>query len=367
MSVRRYLRPKTRITDSRLARAVLIESDRLTVTAALSGIVFLVLLGVGIVWPFEMQDLLTETRAVQTLFNTLLSGTILLVSIVVSINSIVISQELGPLRSQYDRIDDTLAFQLEVEEFAAAGISPAEPTEFLEFIIGSLRADASAVADSAAADPEVRAALDAFSVDVLDRLDLVSETLDRSNARIPRALLAGLEYQYARHIHGARHIEDAFGDELPADERERLDHLIETLKFFAAGREYFKTLYFKQELANLSSWLLYVSLPSIVFTSYVLLAIDANLFPTTTILGVSRLLLYVSVAYTVALVPYVLLTAYVLRTAAVSKRSVAAGAFALRKDPGAAGADLPVDAGRTDGDDRRRSRERGSRDSDESR
>ena len=116
------------VTDSRFVRAVLLEADRLVVTFALSGAVFLFLLVAGVLWPFEMQDLLTETRAVQTLFNTLLSGTILLVSIVVSINSIVISQELGPLRSQYDRIDDTLAFQSEVEEFAAAGISPRNPS-----------------------------------------------------------------------------------------------------------------------------------------------------------------------------------------------------------------------------------------------
>ncbi|ESP89578.1 hypothetical protein K933_03440 [Candidatus Halobonum tyrrellensis G22] len=325
-------------------RAVLLEADRLTVTAALSAAIFSFLLVAGVLWPFEMQDLLTETRAVQTLFNTLLSGTILLVSIVVSINSIVISQELGPLRSQYDRIDDTLAFQSEVEEFAAAGVSPAEPVEFLEFIIRSLREDATALRESAADDPaDLREALETYADDVLDRLDVVSTTLDRSNARIPRALLAGLEYQYARHIHGARHVRAAFDDRLSGAERDRLDDVVETLKFFAAGREYFKTLYFKQELASLSSWLLYVSLPSIVFTSYVLLAIDAGLLPTTTVFGVSRHLLYVSIAYTVALAPFVLLTSFVLRIAAVSKRSVAAGAFALRDDP-LGGDRLPVSA-----------------------
>lgn len=70
----------TSVADSRVARAVLLEADRLVVTAALSAAVFLFLLVAGVVWPFEMRDLLTETRAVQTLFNTLLSGTILLVS-----------------------------------------------------------------------------------------------------------------------------------------------------------------------------------------------------------------------------------------------------------------------------------------------
>lgn len=90
-----------------------------------------------------------------------------------------------------------------------------------------------------------------------------------------------------------------------------------------------------------------------MFTSYVLLAIDANLLPTLTVLGVSRHLLYVSLAYTVALAPFVLLTSYVLRIAAVSKRSVAAGAFALRDDPHAAGGEGTGATGGPDGEEDR--------------
>jgi hypothetical protein len=76
---------------------------------------------------------------------------------------------------------------------------------------------------------------------------------------------------------------------------------------------------------------LYVSLPVIVFSSYILLALDTELLPEGSVLGVSPLLLFVSLSYAVAIAPYIVLTVYVLRLVTVTLRTLASGPFILRE------------------------------------
>ncbi len=94
-------------------------------------------------------------------------------------------------------------------------------------------------------------------------------------------------------------------------------------------REYFKTLYYKLELSDLSTTLLTVSLPAIIFITYVLLALDSGLFPDVTVFGYTPLTVFISFAYTIALAPYAVLTSYVLRAANVTNRTPEEGPFVL--------------------------------------
>ena len=115
---------------TRLVRWVLLSGDRRVLTLVIEVIILLGLLTVGTVWQFEMERLVTETRAVQTLFNTLLGGIILFVSVVLSINTAALAQEFAPLQVKLARIEDSIDFQIELEELVEDGISPAglQPT-----------------------------------------------------------------------------------------------------------------------------------------------------------------------------------------------------------------------------------------------
>lgn len=314
-------------------RWVLIDADRLWLTLALDLVIFASLVGVGTVWPFEMTRLVTETRSVQTLFNTLLSGIILLVSIVVSINSVVLTQEVTSLGTQQQRIENSIEFRRSLEDVASMGVSPVYPDEFLEFILASLRTTAESVRHVVGdnPDPEIRSQVETYFDEVVAQIDWLSDRLERVAERPKDVLFVGLEYDYSWQIYAARRFQHEHGDSLSDAGMEGFDDLVRLFQFFATGREYFKTLYIKQELATLSKTLLYVSLPTIVFTSYVLLAIDAGVFPRFTTPFVPPLLAYVSFAFVVGLTPFVLLTAFVIRVAAVSERSLAAGPFLLRK------------------------------------
>jgi hypothetical protein len=135
-------------------------------------------------------------------------------------------------------------------------------------------------------------------------------------------------------IVSSQSLQAVHGAALTESDQESLDTLLRILTILASGREYFTTLYFKRELRNLSSALLVLSLPVIVFTSYVILAMDAGLFPQTTLPGVRSRLLYVNLAFVIALSPYVLLSSYMLRMLTVSKHSLESTVFTLEADDG---------------------------------
>jgi hypothetical protein len=59
------------------------------------------------------------------------------------------------------------------------------------------------------------------------------------------------------------------------------------------------------------------------------LAIEAHLLPDFWFLGLPPLLTFVSFVITIALAPFITLTAYMIRIATVAKRTASAGPFAI--------------------------------------
>jgi len=315
----------------RLRRWLFLDGDRRLVAVALSGTVLLALLVVGTLWEFEMERLVTETRAVQTLFNTLLGGVILFVSVVLSINTAVITEEFGPLGTKRAQVEESIAFRTELETFVGAGAPPGDVDGFVRFVARALREELAALdADGPGEEPRREAV--AFAEEVEAAIAGIEDRLRRGGDSVSPMLLAGDDFEYVRYVNAARRLREEYGARLSAAEREALDGLVEILTLFGSGQEYFTSLYYRRELRNLSSSLLVLSLPVIVFTSFVLLAIDAGLFPSATFAGVEPRLLYVSVAFVVALSPYVLLSSYMLRVLAVSKRSLEPSGLALESE-----------------------------------
>ncbi|UPM44641.1 hypothetical protein [Halocatena salina] len=280
-----------------------------------------------------MRDLLNETSAVKTLFSNLLSGAILLVSIVVSINSVVLSQEITDLESQQDRIAASLEYHNYIEDFIEADITPARPADFLNAVLYAVSRHVQSLAQFATdnTNDEYQKEVEAFADQVAEDIEQARYTLTTARFGSIQVLLAGLNYNYSGQLHTARGLKRTYESELRDEEQEAIATIIDILTYIGTGREYFKSLYYKQELARLSSRLLIISLPVIVFTSYVLLALDASLFPDISVFGVSPLLLFITSAYTIALAPYIILTAYIMRAATITLRTLAAGPFILQE------------------------------------
>jgi len=327
-------RPRNPVT--RLVRWVLLSGDRRVLALVTEIVILVALLTVGTVWEFEMERLVTETRAVQTLFNTLLGGIILFVSVVLSINTAALAQEFAPLQVKLASIEDSIDFQIELEELVEDGISPAGLQPFLQYVIEAIHSETESLrtTDGSTTDERARANLLTFADDIDTRLSQIERRIRQSDPRVSILLLSTLDYPYARHINVTRRLKATHGDVLTESDHESLATLLRILTILASGREYFTTLYFKRELRNLSSALLLLSLPVIVFTSYVLLAMDTGLFPQTTLPGVGSRLLYVNLAFVIALSPYVLLSSYMLRMLTVSKHSLESTVFTLKADVG---------------------------------
>jgi hypothetical protein len=97
-----------RVQNTGVTRWLLLRGDRTHVTLALLLGVFVAFLALALVRPVDMERLLSETTTLRTLFQALLSGAILIVSVVSSISSIVLSQEITDIETEEERIDTSI-------------------------------------------------------------------------------------------------------------------------------------------------------------------------------------------------------------------------------------------------------------------
>jgi len=315
----------------RLVRWILLEGNRRAITGALLTVTFVTILAAGQIWPFEMRNLLTETQAVQTILNTLLSGIILLVSVVVSINSIVLSYDITSITAQEDRIEAAVDFRQKLDELGEPTADPTEPSAFLQMMAERIRERAQAL------EAITEGAEEEFARDVQEHIEKVTETtssleqsLDLSHGGELGVLWLGLETDYGSFINKSRNLLSRYQTRSETEPTEEFEELIRAMELFAIGREVFKTLFYTREIADLSRTLLVVSLPSILITAIAILAINANLLPDVWLFGLPPLLTFVAATFTIALAPFLTLTAYMLRVATVAQRTAGTGLFSLR-------------------------------------
>lgn len=313
----------------RFEQWLFVAGDRRVVTASLLAFVYLALVGLWLVNPVEMQSLITETNTVQQLLNTLLGGAILLISIVVSINSLVVSQELTPIGSQHERVVESWDFREQAAAAVGSEVSPAAPGQFLVSILDAVERELDELESASRdLDAEPREAAGEFVADVRRGMEATRGLLSANGYATVSVSLFGPAYDPSEYIDAARTIRVEYEETFSGESEEALNEIITALQYFATAREYFKTVYYKREFSYLSRDLIYAGLPAILVISYVLLALDAEAL-TGTLLGISRLYLFFSVAYVIALAPFLVLTAYVLRAAIIAEHTVTAGAFII--------------------------------------
>lgn len=312
-----------------VTRWVLLEAKRLAVAGALLTFVFLAFLLIGNVWTLEMQTLLTETSTVQTILNSLLSGMILLVSIVVSINSIVLSHDMSSVTNQEDRVEGASKFRRELSRVSRADENPSDPTSFLAVMSRTIRERAERLNDEIdGADPDVSDELRTHVASVVERANELGAVENAGGAEFA-VLWKGMEFNYGSQIEQSRRFKSTHVSETSSEFAERFDDLIQAFEQFAIGKEYFKTLYYTSEVSKLSQTLLVITLPAILINASTILLIEAGTLPTFWLFGIPPLQSFVAAAFTISLAPYLVLTAYMLRLSAVARLTSSAGIFAL--------------------------------------
>lgn len=328
----------------RFKRWFLIRGDRRHVALGLLVGVYLAFCLMTLVWPDMTELLRPGNNNLATLFNTFLRGVILLVSIVTSINSLVISQELTPIGNQHEQVVESWDFRERAAEITGEDISPAVPGQFLRSIIEAVEDDLQELKSytqrldetGESETNEVREEVDGY-------LDSVREGLERTESVVsdPRyaainVAMFGSSYDVSDHVNSIRKMRARHKSVFEDDEiAERLDQVIAGLQFFVSAREYFKTVYYKREFSFLSRDLLYTGLPAILLISYLLVTLgsgDGLPVPQggIPVLSLFRYqALFLAFFYTVALGPFIVLTSYTIRAAIIAQKTVTEGAFIL--------------------------------------
>jgi len=331
---------RERAGESRVKLWLLLEANRLVVAAVPVVAVFVAIVVLGTVDPSPLPEAVGDKDPIETTFQGFLTAVITGVTLVVTLNQLVLSQELGAVGDQRERMEEAMAFREDVEEAIDAPAAPPEPADFLRSVVDATDARASDLADAVAdsEDDRLRERVDNLADSIEGNAERVTDRLSDAQFGTFGVLLAALDYNYSWKIYEARRIRNTHED-LPEGADRALDRLTEALTLFGPAREHFKTLYFQWELVNLSRVVLYAAVPALLVPVGMILFVDDPSTVTGATFGVSNLLWLVSAAVAVALVPFALLLSYVLRIATVAKRTLAIGPFVLRESDRSAGTD----------------------------
>jgi hypothetical protein len=318
-------RLRARAAESRTKLWLLLEADRRLVVAGLFAAVLVALLAVGLLLP-AAEAKLRGGDAVGTLFQGFLTATITGVTLVLTLNQLVLSQELGAVGDQRDRMDRALEFRADAADLVEAPVSPARPSQFLRALVQMASRHAHDLLDAVDDDHPASGAVDDLTGSLIGNAEEVSDDLDGAQFGSFAVLSAALNFNYSWKIFAAQRIR-AETDDLGTEATDALDALVDTLELFGPAREHFKTLYFQWELINLSRNILAASLPALLVAVCMIAFVD----PAGTAVRRLGIVPVVAVASTVSVLPFLVLLAYVLRIATVTKHTLSIGPFILRE------------------------------------
>lgn len=299
-------------------------ADRRVVTTAVLCVGFVVFGPVaGFLLPSPKNPLADASPTIP-LVSALLSGTFFLFSIVVTVNTLFVSQQQQPLGQQFGRVQSVVEYRRRLEDVVDTEHVPAAPEALLQLLSGSILERAQYLEDElGAADFELREDFEGYVERLAAETGEMNRGLERADDTLD-VVLATMDYDHDKQIHDLRAIRVAHGDDVDAATAERIDEMLRLLQYAATAREYFKTLYTRRDLAHLSRDLVLTAVP----TAAVVAAFmhfsndlpDSNLL----VVGVEA----------VAFAPFVLVAAYVLRITLVNSAQAAAGQFVVEDETG---------------------------------
>lgn len=316
---------------SRLQLYVQLNVNRILLTLGVSLAFFAAILALSLVDDTPLRAVMRASDPVETLFQGYLTAIITGVTLVVTISQLVLSQELGPLGDQRERMEGAVEFRRNVEKFFDA-TPPPEPASFLQALIDMSAENAEALRDvtSDDHDEDFLNKLEQFLDELIENADVVSDDLEDAQFGRYQVVKSALDYNYSWKIYQARRLRRDHADELSEDEEDAFDNLVQVLEFFGPAREHFKTLFFEWELVDLSRKMIYISIPALTIAVAMLIIVDPSTLPGLT-LGIDNMNWIVVGAATVSSMPFFLLGAYMIRLATIARRTLAIGPFILRE------------------------------------
>jgi len=323
---------RERVPESSLKFWLLLDANRWLVAAGIALVVFVALVVIGQFNPVGTPKLLTKADPVETLFQGLLTGIVTGVTLVLTLSQLVLSQELGAVGDQRERMEGATTFREDVADALSEPVSPAMPSAFLRALVSLTEARVEALEDAVAdaENDDLREDVNEYADNLRENAEAVESQLEGAQFGEFDVVWAALNYNYSWKIYDAKRLRGEYAADLTEESEAAFDDLVDALELFGPAREHFKTLYFQWELTDLSRTLIYASVPALTVAASTLLYLEPRLLAGT-VFGVKTLILVVSAAATVSLVPFAILLSYILRIITVTKRTLSIGPFILRE------------------------------------
>ncbi|SEV95055.1 hypothetical protein [Natrinema salifodinae] len=312
------------VSDSetgRLKQWLLLDGNRFAVAIVLAVAFWLtyMALSLGGVAP------LTDLQSLFYAFSGLISGNFTLITVVVSINQLLLSRELKSPGELESDIEETVDYRQEIESVANR-TAPAEPSGFLRLVVESARRDAQRLGGIATTTAPADAGdeIDEIVSDLTDEFDRIDRLVQESDSGIFNTLSTMLETNFAHEIRRLDEVRRTNGDALSAEADAAIDDLLDRLRELDIARQYFKSVYLQVELSRLSRYLFYAGIPAVGVALGALFVLTGLSGPP---LGRSVRAVVFPAAVAVGTFPLALLFSYILRTATVTERTAAITPF----------------------------------------
>jgi AcrR family transcriptional regulator len=302
-----------------------VNTSRLTIAGLILAVFFVGMTVLGAWQPTGTGAILTADDSVDTLYQALLTATITGVTLVLTISQLVLSQELGAIGDQRERLDGAMKFQQDFEDLSGLDVTPAEPASFFEAMLEQIADRVDHILEATDLEDEC--------VDVLTDIrqrarGLTDDLKDAEFGRFQVVRLA-LDFDYSKMIAEARAILNRRDDSVTEPGRAATEELNELLQMFGVAREHFKTLFFQWELTELSRRIMVSAVPAILASAAMLTYFQPEDFLGST-LGLNHASLLVTATTTISLAPFALLVAYMARIMTVTQETLSVGPFLLR-------------------------------------
>jgi hypothetical protein len=308
---------------------LLLEANRWAVAWGLAFLIFLVFMSWGILKPVSLHSTMQSSDMVETVFAGLVGAIITGTTLVVTINQLVLSQEIGSLGNQRKRMDVTMDFRQNTDELLGM-TTPASPAAYLLALLETCEQRATTLRDtlSGTETDELDRALDTYVDDLLENADHARDRLTGSDFGTFDVLSPALDYNYDRKMYHIRRLGMEHEDDLTTEQRGAFRDLLEALTMYAPVREYIKDLYIQWALVKLSRAILYAAVTALTVAGGMVVFVDPTTF-TGTFLGIETVLWVVSAAFAVSALPFLLFTSYILRLATLAKQTLSMGPLML--------------------------------------
>ncbi|MFP8951910.1 hypothetical protein ACLI4Z_02890 [Natrialbaceae archaeon A-arb3/5] len=313
---------------TRVKEWFLVEADRLLVTILLLAVIFLLFLGLSALGFISFVNDDSVTR----LAGGMIAGSFSLVTLVVSINQLILSREFTAAGEAEDQLGGVLSFREDVADVVGVPVVPASPTRLLELLAEAIH-DRAETLETVLSSRDLgdETQITPYATDVREQAEQIKDTLDADEYNTFRAVSATVGYDDAWQLYAARHIRSQYDEDLPDEARESLDGLIEALELFGVAREHFKTTYLQRELTRFSQLTIYFGVPAIL-SAMILGFLYGDVGGAS--ISMDYLPLAASALVTVVASPLALLSAFILRTATIARRTSSTGPMVPQKDPG---------------------------------